>query len=437
MIINDEDVVIIGAGAAGIGAGLTLSRAGVPYIILEAQHRIGGRAHTDTQSLGHLWDRGCHWFHSADINPMRTLADRLKHPYGTEPGKWSDALHLGDRWASEAELQEAGAFIASGFERITKAGAAHEDVAVHDILIQDDAWSPLMRDWLALMSAHEPDQISALDYASHDDTDVNLAVSGGVGTLFELMARGLRIRTGSEVTHIRVNDGAVEVETNDDVLVRAGAAIVTVSTEVLRADSIAFDPVLPGSLTGALDDLTMGNGEKIALSFDGDPFGLPQTSYVSVWDRTNADARNVWFELMPFGRPLAIAHVGGTLARDLEAAGEDTMVDYAVDALRTAFGSDIASKVKQVATTNWSSDPHVRGAYSCARPGGAASRAVLREPVADRIFLAGEAASERFFATCHGAYLSGIDAAHEAAELVGHWRHDKDPCWLPVFGKAE
>jgi len=431
MIINDEDVVIIGAGAAGVGAGLALSRAGVPYIILEAKHRIGGRSFTDTQSLGHLWDRGCHWFHSADITPMRALADRLEHPYSTEPSKWSDALHLGDRWADEKELAEASAFIASEFGRIGQAGTAQQDVAVQDILTQDDAWSPLMRDWMTLVSAHEPDQISVLDFTSHDDTNVDLAVSGGVGALFELMARGLRIRTGSEVTHIRVNDGAVEVEATDDVLVRAGAAIITVSTEVLRAGSIAFDPALPDTLTGALDDLTMGHAEKIALSFEGDPFGLPQTSYVSIWDRSSADARSVWFELMPFGRPLAIAHVGGTLARDLEAAGEDAMVDYAVEALRLAFGADIVSQVKQVATTNWSSDPHVRGAYSCARPGKAASRAALREPIAERIFMAGEATSERFYATCHGAYLSGIDAAHAAAELVGHWRHDKDPCWLP------
>jgi monoamine oxidase len=76
---SEPEVVIVGAGAAGIGAGLALSRLGVPFVILEAKDRVGGRAHTDGTSLGHLWDRGCHWFHSADRNPLRAIADRLGH----------------------------------------------------------------------------------------------------------------------------------------------------------------------------------------------------------------------------------------------------------------------------------------------------------------------------------------------------------------------
>ena len=74
-------VVVVGAGAAGIGAGLALARSGVPYIILEASSRVGGRAFTDCDSLGSLFDHGCHWFHSADRNPLRVLADRLGHAY--------------------------------------------------------------------------------------------------------------------------------------------------------------------------------------------------------------------------------------------------------------------------------------------------------------------------------------------------------------------
>ena len=74
-------VVVVGAGAAGIGAGLALARSGVPYIILgEASSRVVD-AFTDCDSLGSLFDHGCHWFHSADRNPLRVLADRLGHAY--------------------------------------------------------------------------------------------------------------------------------------------------------------------------------------------------------------------------------------------------------------------------------------------------------------------------------------------------------------------
>jgi monoamine oxidase len=57
---RDPEVVIVGAGATGIGAGLALLRLGVPFVILEAKDRTGGRAYSESSSLGHLWDHGCH-----------------------------------------------------------------------------------------------------------------------------------------------------------------------------------------------------------------------------------------------------------------------------------------------------------------------------------------------------------------------------------------
>ena len=71
------DVVIVGAGAAGVGAGLELQARGVPFVILEAADRVGGRAFTDRASLPGPWDQGCHWFHCADVNPLVAWADRL------------------------------------------------------------------------------------------------------------------------------------------------------------------------------------------------------------------------------------------------------------------------------------------------------------------------------------------------------------------------
>ena len=79
--LANPDVLVIGAGAAGIGAGRALARAKVPFLIIEAKDRIGGRAFTDTTSLGHLWDQGCHWFHSADQNILRQLAEEIGHKF--------------------------------------------------------------------------------------------------------------------------------------------------------------------------------------------------------------------------------------------------------------------------------------------------------------------------------------------------------------------
>lgn len=73
----DTDVVVIGAGAAGLAAARSLRRAGRRVIVLEARTRIGGRAFTDRTALGAPFDRGAHWLHSAEDNPFLAEARRL------------------------------------------------------------------------------------------------------------------------------------------------------------------------------------------------------------------------------------------------------------------------------------------------------------------------------------------------------------------------
>jgi monoamine oxidase len=79
--MHDVDVVVIGAGAAGVGAGQALRARGLSFTILEAGDRVGGRAFTDTASLPVAWDQGCHWMHCADVNPLVAEADRVGTTY--------------------------------------------------------------------------------------------------------------------------------------------------------------------------------------------------------------------------------------------------------------------------------------------------------------------------------------------------------------------
>ncbi len=92
------DVVIIGAGAAGIGAGLGLAQLGISHVILESKQRVGGRAYSETSSLGHLWDHGCHWLHSADVNVLRQMADKVGHGYRSERGRSFHNTFIDGEW---------------------------------------------------------------------------------------------------------------------------------------------------------------------------------------------------------------------------------------------------------------------------------------------------------------------------------------------------
>ena len=70
----EPDVVVIGAGSAGIAAALTARAAGLEVLVLEAMDRIGGRAFTDTTTFGSPFDVGCAWLHKADDNPYTAWA---------------------------------------------------------------------------------------------------------------------------------------------------------------------------------------------------------------------------------------------------------------------------------------------------------------------------------------------------------------------------
>ena len=126
-MVQNPDVVIVGAGAAGIGAGLALTRLGVSHLILEAKQRVGGRAYSDTSSIGHLWDHGAHWLHSADVNVMRFLAEKLKHKFRPEnPAVTSFRSFIGGQWKVSEFATD---YVWTKLEEIAQAGRNGSDVA--------------------------------------------------------------------------------------------------------------------------------------------------------------------------------------------------------------------------------------------------------------------------------------------------------------------
>ena len=72
----DVDVIIIGAGAAGLSAARTLYDAGISFKLIEARNRIGGRAYTETTTFGVPFDHGCWLQHRSNINPWIKFAKK-------------------------------------------------------------------------------------------------------------------------------------------------------------------------------------------------------------------------------------------------------------------------------------------------------------------------------------------------------------------------
>ncbi|MGE3530135.1 MAG: flavin monoamine oxidase family protein, partial [Methyloceanibacter sp.] len=407
---QNPDIVVIGAGAAGVGAGLALARAGASFIVLEARDRIGGRAYSDTSSLGHLWDHGCHWLHSADKNVLRQVADKIGHRYRSRYSPSMLETFLDGRWEATTMRED---FVWRLLGEVADAGKQGKDIAASALLDRSHPWYPMIHHWLTLMYSAEPDDISTFDAGRYDDTHLNYPVEDGYGALIARIAVPLPIRTGVAALKVRAQGQGIAVETSQGT-VEARAAIIAVPARMIETGRLVIEPGLPPHIAQAFDDVPMGWYEKIALLLDESAFGAKPAPYVDIFDPVAPDTHPLNFEIKPFGRPIAITHIAGTFAREMSEAGEAAMIDFALSALVRAYGADLRKHFKKGAVTHWSSDKFTNGAYSCAKPGRGLSRAAFAEPIHDRIFLAGEHVHPTFMATAHGAYETGIWAASKA-----------------------
>lgn len=414
--MSHYDIAVIGAGAAGLAAGLELQRAGKSFIVLEARDRIGGRAFTDT-SLGLPFDMGAHWLHSARQNPLTAIADKLGIAYRSDIDWGPDhSTRLGkDGPLPEAEQSQAMDYIESVLDAAHEAGAAGRDTAFSDFMDPGNRWNTLTRQLIGQITSRDPEFCSTVDFARYDHEGGDFPVENGYGALVARNAAGLPVTLSTPVTGIDWAGPQVRLETAKGT-VTAAAIILAIPVNVLIAGAIRFDPALPANLVAAFHDCPMGVSEKLAILLDRPIDGFGHV-YGDVIFRDPA-RRPFNLHLNPFGRPLLVSHFGGSHGAALEQLGDAEMTALAMEALVEAFGSAIRQRVVRTLRTHWASDPFIRGGYSHASPGKSASRLAFSEPVGDRIVLAGEHCSIPFYSTVHGAHLSGIAAAEKAIRLV-------------------
>jgi monoamine oxidase len=397
------DVVIVGAGAAGIGAARAAQAAGLRAVLLEASSRIGGRAYTDTSSIGLPWDHGCHWLHSASRNPLVAVAEQFGLRYERDD---EVTYHHAGRWATEDESAGMLAHYSDLLHRATALGL-EVDRPLSELLPGDGPWDRVIRSWIIHSFAHPLEQVSTSDVARYEATSTpeDWAVRDGYGTLFARLAHGLPIVCDAPVTQIDWGGREVVVTSTQGTL-RARAAIVTASTTVLRDEVIRFDPPLPLWKREAWAAAPLGAVNKVAIRFTHDVLGdvAPNTFAFT----TQLDGTAYW--LRPCGQPVAISLLGGPLCLELAQAGRDECLAYVRDQLGAMFGGSVAGAIAQTGFAMWTEEPFIRGSYAGCLPGQAHRRPDLARPVGERLFFAGEATAPADFATAHGAYESGYHA---------------------------
>jgi monoamine oxidase len=407
---SSVDVAVIGAGAAGVAAVRGLAGTGVSVVVLEASDRIGGRAHTIVRD-GHALDLGCGWLHSADENPLARLAEAGDFTVDRTRSPWESQAF--NHEMSPAEQAGFAAAWAAFEDRVVEAAARGEEGPASLLFEPDCRWNPRIDAISGALNGARFAEVSILDYDAYRDTEVNWRVVEGYGRLVERLGTGAPVVLDCPVSRVDRTGPVLRLETAKGA-VEARAVILTVPTNLIAAEAVRFDPPLP-DLMEAAANLPLGLASKLHMTVMGAEDFPPDSQ---LWGRSDTPD-TAGYHLRPFGRPMIEAWFGGDIARQLEADGEAAFFAFASDELVHLLGSSFRRRIAPVAASMWGADPWSRGAYSHALPGHAGDRARLKAPVENRLFIAGEATSDGFYGTAHGAWLEGERAARETLAALG------------------
>ncbi len=422
---READIVVIGAGAAGIAAARRIMAANRKVIVVEAASQIGGRCQTDTTTFEVPFDRGARWMHNPETNPMIKPARAAGLEITTAP--LGQKIRIGRRYARPGETEEFLAALVRANRAIDDA-SRRSDVSCASVLPKD------LGDWAgtaefvlgANFAGKDLKELSVVDKARAQDRNSAIACRQGLGTLIAKLGEQVPLSLSTPANRISWGSRDVTVETPSG-KIAARAAVITVSSNVLAAGNIKFAPEIPKRTLDAASRLSLGSYDRIALQMPGNPLGLVRDDIII--EQSNSTRTALMYANMG-GSSLCTLDVAGSFGRDLSAQGEAAMVAFAVEWMTKLFGSDAAAAVKKSSATRWNAAPFALGAMSAAGPGGQASRKVLTEPIGC-MYLAGEATHETLWGTIDGAWESGERAAEAALRRIGALK-DTEPAPAPA-----
>jgi monoamine oxidase len=415
------DVIIIGAGVAGLAAAQRLTAKGAKVLILEARNRIGGRVWTDSR-LGFALEMGAQWIHGTKNNPIATLAKQ--NNLSTRITDFERVTTFTEQGEISARLEQE---IERHFEDLTERIDNHpsRDDSSQNLRNTINAVKPSLR--LNAMQdrnleysinaniEHEyGEDVENLSTQFYDDADEDegddLIIQKGYGQIPQILARGQEIRFETIVSSVEYNSGGVKITTNQGVF-EAFEVIITVPLGVLKRGSIKFIPELPAAKTRAISNLGFGVLDKTILRFPRNFWADAEADLIAFIGQTRGQWAETYDLSTVTGEPVLVMFNAGGVARSFAQQNESIVVSSAMQALKTIFGK--IPEPSNAILTRWSNDPFTWGSYSSLKAGSTpADIAALAAPIG-RLHFAGEATSRAHLATVHGALQSGQRVADE------------------------
>src|SRR5581483_3663739 len=438
---GSAEVLVIGAGAAGLCAAVELARSGITALSLESRDRLGGRMFTVQDSiLKAPIELGAEFIHGLPPEIWRILEAEKVLPIEVE----------GDDWCFNKGKLSTCNFFSEVDELLSRLDGDGPDESFADFLAREgEHFSPETREWalgyITGFHAGDPQRISVHSLIRSTEADEKIEghrafrIPEGYGWLVKYFRKQLEhwkipVQTNTVVGRIEWQKNKVSVsavQNGRPIAYQAKRALVTLPLGVLQSGRVEFSPELPRAKREAMRLLAMGKVIRVTLRFR-DRF----------WDRIHPDPSHqnqslsdmaflfsrqrwfpTWWTTMPRKLPIMTAWAPFPDAEKLAGQGEEFVVSQALASLAALLkqpGSELRDNLEQAYFHDWEEDPFSRGAYSYVCVGGDHAEEELGRPVDNTLFFAGEATDQTGHnGTVHGAIASAHRAVREiTAEML-------------------
>ena len=416
---TQTDVIIIGAGSAGLSAAKELTKQGISFIVVEASHRVGGRAYSEEIAPDVWFDLGCAYMcagpnpenRSDDVNPFVDIAK--KQGDVVEEYLYDAHYIYNGKPLDDKEIKAQEAFYRDCEEAIRSSVEGGDDRAISDLIDLENPYATPYMDMMAVTAPADLDEASAADFTQKVEEASDHTALRGYGNVVAQWGSDVKVSLNTKVESVDWSGKDVLVKTIKG-SIRARCLISTVSNGILAAQHIHFKPRLPDWKMEAILGVPMGAENKIGVHFTKDVFGPGASGYYQSW---SSEAQGAYIEVNLMSTNVVTVFMGGRFSIWMEKKGQQTAHEFAVDRIADIFGNDIRQSVGRSIVTAWVAEPLTLGSYAYALPGKFHHRESLPLAIDNKLFFAGEATA-RANGTCSGAYWSGVRAAREVAEVL-------------------
>jgi len=427
-----SDIIIIGAGAAGLMAAYILSKAGKTVTVLEARNRIGGRIHTIYDKVFSApVELGAEFVHG---NLPVTLELLKEAGIPTDDVQFEMWQHHDNSFAKSQEFVE-------GWDNfLEKVNQLEHDMPLHDFLEKHFA-----ADNYAKMRSQIESYVAGYDTAdildvstfalrnewNHEDEDAQHWINGGYSGMADYLANTVRdqgntIQLNAVAKEILWKKDKVEIITTDNTAYEAGKVIIALPLGVLHAHkeeqgAIVFNPYLPEQ-SKALKNICFGSIIKVLLEFDEIFWESDAITELAGADLSTMgflfsdEAIPTFWTQSPTRSPLLTGWLGGPPSYQKKDLSQEAILELTLTSLSNIFKISpelLSEKLVAWRVANWTADPYTRGSYAYEKVESPQARKALNQPIVDTIYFAGEYLYD-------GPAMGTVEAALNSGKNVAH-----------------